>query len=174
MSMKSILWARKPVAKKSFALFTLFFCLSILGKAYSSNAVIEVENRIAPGQKYYSEKGYTIKPSGHGRCMYGVYSRASCSVTYGNGSCKLGIHYSSSTKGSCSVKESWQDFEVINNDTGHAVGKFRWRKRIWNDPDLKLTENPGAFMADRTDDNEVSGVLNFWTWLSRSDRTDTF
>lgn len=163
MSMKSILWARKPVAKKSFALFTLFFCLSILGKAYSSNAALKVEDQIAPGHRYFSKKGYTVKASGHGHCMYGVYSRDSCTVLYGKNSCKLGIHYASARKG-CIVSESWQDFEVINNDTGHIVGKLRWIKKPWNDPYLKLTENPGEFMADRTDDIAVSGVLNLWTW----------
>ncbi|WP_330927042.1 hypothetical protein [Candidatus Sororendozoicomonas aggregata] len=165
MSMKSILLARKSMAKKSFVLFTLFFCLSILGKAYSLNAVIEVKNRIAPGQTYYSKKGYTVKASGHGRCMYGVYSHASCTVVYRKDSCILGIHYAASAEKGCVVKESWQDFEVINNDTGHVIGKLRWKKKPWNWPDLELTENPGAFMVDITNGHVKSGVLNFWTWL---------
>ncbi|WP_330926995.1 hypothetical protein [Candidatus Sororendozoicomonas aggregata] len=165
MSMTSILWARKSMAEKSLVLFTLLFCISIIGKAYSSDELLRVENKIAPGQKYYSKKGYTVKASGKGHCMYGVYSRATCTVLYNKGACELGIHYASMRKG-CEVKDSWQDFEVINNDTGHVAGKLRWRKRFWIDPILKLTENPGAFMADRTHDKAVSGALNLWTDLT--------
>ncbi|WP_330926994.1 hypothetical protein [Candidatus Sororendozoicomonas aggregata] len=165
MSMTSILWVGKSMAEKSFVLFILFFCLSIIGKAYSSDAYLKVENKIAPGQKYYSKKGYTVKASGKGRCMYGVYSRATCTVLYNKGACKVGIHYAS-VKNGCAVKDSWQDFEVINNDTGHVVGKLRWVKEMWSGPYLKLTDNPGAFMTYRTFFTAVSGVLNLWTGLS--------
>ncbi|WP_330926993.1 hypothetical protein [Candidatus Sororendozoicomonas aggregata] len=165
MNMKCILWARKSMAEKSFVLFTLLFCLSIIGNAYSSDEILKVENRIAPGKKYYSEKGYTVKASGKGHCMYGVYSRAICTVLYNKGECKIGIHYASIEHG-CAVKDSWQDFEVINNDTGHVAGKLRWVKEVWSSPTLKLTENPGTFMADRTNFSAVSGVLNLWTDFS--------
>ncbi|WP_330926991.1 hypothetical protein [Candidatus Sororendozoicomonas aggregata] len=162
MNMKCILWARKSMAEKSFVLFTLLFCLSIVGKVYSSNGYIRIENKIPPGQTYYSKKGYTVKASGEGHCMYGVYSHDTCTVLYDKGDCKVGIHYAS-VKHGCEVKDSWQDFEVINNDTGHVVGKLRWRKSFWVSSTLKLTENPGTFMADRTNNEAMDGVLNLWT-----------
>ena len=164
MNMKGILWAGKSMVEKSLVLFTLLFCLSIIGRAYSSNSTLGIENDIPSDSAYYSEKGYTVKASGKGHCMYGVYSRDRCTVvSYGSRRCcSIGIHYAS-VGIHCVAEESWQDFEIINNDTGHIVGRLRWKKSVFKSPNLEFLENPDSFMSDRTGLIIEGDKLNVWT-----------
>ncbi|WP_330924372.1 hypothetical protein [Candidatus Sororendozoicomonas aggregata] len=146
MRAEHILRARKSIVKKTFALLALLLSLSMTSSAYSTNMSLKVRNRIPPSMPYYSKKGYTVKPSGHGKCMYGVYNPASCTADYHHhkGRCRIGLHYAS-VRG-CSFRYSAQRFDVVNNDTGKVVGKFTWRKPPWDFPDIKMIKNPGSFM----------------------------
>ncbi len=131
-----------------------------MGNAYGSNSFISIRNTIPPGDRYYSKKGYKIEPVGHGSCMYGVYDSASWTATY-NGRCgHIGIHYASAGKGGCAFKSSSQDFNVINEDTGHVVGRFRWKKPLLDAPHIDMLTNPDYFMLDVSEEDYQSDVLN--------------
>ncbi|WP_330927090.1 hypothetical protein [Candidatus Sororendozoicomonas aggregata] len=159
MCMRSTLNAIKGGTKKSFVFFTLVLNLSIMGNAYSKDSYIYVENKIPPGDIFYSKKGYTVEAAGKGPCMYGVYSPALHTATYEEGAYgRVGIHYSS--KGGCAVRDSTQNFKVINNDTGKVAGMFTWEKLAGNTPFIKMINNPTGFMMDVTLDEDEPNVLN--------------
>lgn len=163
MGMKSILRAGNSMvkmAKKSFVFFTLALSLSIMDKAYSTYTCLHIYNDIAPNQVFYSKKGYKFEPIGKGACMYNV-TPSSYIATYTH-YVHLSIHYKSS--GICALKDSTQNFNVINNDTGKVVGKFTWIKpmgRMFHSY-LEITNNPG-FMEDRAEYDYIKfNSLNLW------------
>ncbi len=140
MSIKSVLRARKFMAAKPVVFITGFLALSIMANAYSLNASLYIDDVIPLGKPHYSKNGYTLKPSGHGYCMYGVYNPASCASAYETESCYVRIHYASSRWHWCVFKHSSQDFNIINNDTGKIVATFQWYI-FGGDPHIKRLKN---------------------------------
>ncbi|WP_330923967.1 hypothetical protein [Candidatus Sororendozoicomonas aggregata] len=126
MGIKSFFLARKFIAIKPVVFITGFLTLFIMANAYSLDKNLYIDNLIPSGNPHYSKSGYTLKPSGHGHCMYGVYNPASCASAYDTKPCYVVVHYASSLDNWCSFKPSYQDFNIINNDTGKIVASFQW------------------------------------------------
>ncbi|WP_330925332.1 hypothetical protein [Candidatus Sororendozoicomonas aggregata] len=166
MSMKSLLQVRKFIAKKSVVFFTGVLSLCALDNAYSKDAFLLMKDAIPQGQPHYSKKGFTLKASGHGSCMLGVYGPHKCTVTNSDGFCYVGIHYKCS--GGCAFNASSQNFIVINNDTGKVVGTFEWKKKEdrlappgkKNKPYIIFQANPDSFMVDITGHSSEPNALN--------------
>ncbi len=159
MNMKSLLRVKKIMAKKSF-FFTGVLSLCVLGNAYGRNTEISIKNLISPHHPHYSKHGFRIVPDGISQCMIGIYSPYSHTAIYGEGYGTIGIHFKSS--GWCQVWDSFQDFKVIDRDSGHVVGTFTWYKNTGADPRIDMIDNPGNFMVDVTHHkNDSSNKLNF-------------
>ncbi|WP_330926069.1 hypothetical protein [Candidatus Sororendozoicomonas aggregata] len=165
MSMMSILRAGKSMANKSF-FFTLVLSLSTLGNAYGKiKTFIEVRNLIPKGYQHFSKKGYTVKASGKGVCMYRV-TPSSYVAIFGD-LISLRLYYKSSWN--CAFRDSTQKFEVINNDSGSVVGTFKWHKPLGLEPRLIITKNPGSIMADITGEYvDKRGILNLRSHITPS------
>ncbi|WP_330924611.1 hypothetical protein [Candidatus Sororendozoicomonas aggregata] len=135
-----------------------------MNNAYSKDTSIEITNSVpVTGYKYSSIKGYKIEPSGKGPCMLGVYNPSSAIAryfSYYKGQGRIAIHYSSS--GGCMVRDSVQDFNVINLDTGKIVGQFAWKKPAGKTSRIVMIHNPDNFMSDRTGHTEKELALNIW------------
>ncbi|WP_330925161.1 hypothetical protein [Candidatus Sororendozoicomonas aggregata] len=125
MGIKSILRAVKFMATKPVVFITGILTLFIMANAYSSDDRLHIYNLIPTGNPHYSKNGYTLKPSGHGDCMYGVYNPASCTTKYETEVKYVTVHYASSIKHGCAFRHSSQDFNIINNDTGKIVASFQ-------------------------------------------------
>ncbi|WP_330925331.1 hypothetical protein [Candidatus Sororendozoicomonas aggregata] len=161
MSVKSLLRVRKSMASKSFVFFTGVLSLIIMGNAYCNNARIYMKDTIPQIQPHYSKKGYTLKASGHGTCMLGVYGPPKCTSRNGDDFCHVGVHYASALH--CGFARSTQNFIVINNDTGKVVGTLKWIKRAGHNPTINIKENPDDFMVDVTGFSSEPNALNFMT-----------
>ncbi|WP_330925334.1 hypothetical protein [Candidatus Sororendozoicomonas aggregata] len=166
MRKKPLLQFRKCMANKSVVFFTGVLSLCALDNAYSKDAFLLMKDAIPQGQPYYSKKGFTLKASGHGSCMLGVYGPHKCTVANGDGFCFVGIHYKSSL--GCAFKDSSQNFIVINNDTGKVVGTLQWKKKAdrlpppakKKKPYIIFQENPDSFMVDITGLPSEPNALN--------------
>ncbi|WP_330923962.1 hypothetical protein [Candidatus Sororendozoicomonas aggregata] len=164
MGIKSVLLAGKFMAAKLVVFITGLLTLFIMGKAFGLDAVLEIRNVIPQGHPYYSKKGYTIAASGHGICMHGVYSPASCNVTYENGTQAIGLHYKAAW--GCAFEASAQNFKVINNDTGEIFAMFRWEEYAHN-CGIILVESPANFIVapedtDHFKDNRLNIVCDMF------------
>ncbi|WP_330924061.1 hypothetical protein [Candidatus Sororendozoicomonas aggregata] len=154
MGIKSVLRAGGLMTIKPVVFITGLLTLFIMTNAYSLNKNLDIANLISPDNPHYSKSGYTLKASGHGYCMYGVYNPASCTVTYDLKHfkvCHVVIHYAASLKDWCAFKQSTQDFNLINNDTGKIVASFQWYKANGGSPLIKNVKNPENIMANITD-----------------------
>ncbi|WP_330925159.1 hypothetical protein [Candidatus Sororendozoicomonas aggregata] len=140
MGIKSILCAGKFMATKPVVFITGVLTLSIMTNAYSLDQNLYIEDLIPPGNPHYSKNGYTLKPSGHGDCMYGVYNPASCTASYETEAKYVTLHYASSIWHGCAFRHSSQDFNIINNDTGKIVATFQWYI-FGGDPHIKRLKN---------------------------------
>ncbi|WP_330923981.1 hypothetical protein [Candidatus Sororendozoicomonas aggregata] len=156
--MNYILRVRKSMANKSFVFFTGILSLSIMGNAYSRNTTLSIRNIISPIDMSYSAKGYTISPGKKGKCMLGVYNPREHTALYGKRYGHIRIHYNSA--GECAFRDSYQKFNVINNDTGKVVGKFAWEKRTGDKAFIDMLVNPYNFMVDVTDEMNKPDKLN--------------
>ncbi|WP_330925587.1 hypothetical protein [Candidatus Sororendozoicomonas aggregata] len=157
MGIKSVLRARKFMATKPVGFITGVLTLFIMANAYSLDSALHFNNLIPPGNPHYSKKGYTLKPSGHGACMYGVYNPASCLDLYKADFCYVVIHYASSPKHWCSFKASTQDFNIINNDTGKIVASFQWYIN-GGTPFVRNIKDSENIITDVTDER-------IWYWV---------
>ncbi|WP_330923973.1 hypothetical protein [Candidatus Sororendozoicomonas aggregata] len=156
MGIKSILRAGKFMATKPVVFITGCLSLFIIANAYSLNQDLHINNLIPQGKPHYSKSGYTLKPGGHGHCMYGVYNPASCSSAYETKSCYVVVHYASSISHGCAFKHSSQDFNIINNDTGKTVASFQWYIN-GGFPLIRQIKDPENITADVT-----GKYFNYW------------
>ncbi|WP_330923960.1 hypothetical protein [Candidatus Sororendozoicomonas aggregata] len=167
MSIKSVLRARKFMAAKPVVFITGILTLSIMANAYSLNDSLYIDDVIPLGKPHYSKNGYTLKPSGRGDCMYGVYNPASCASAYETESCYVRIHYASSRWHWCVFKHSSQDFNIINNDTGKIVASFQWFLNGWKNPVIRRVKDPEHITTDVTNKPlwyHVKNKLNIYTY----------
>ncbi|WP_330924063.1 hypothetical protein [Candidatus Sororendozoicomonas aggregata] len=153
MGIKSVLRAGGLMTIKPVVFITGLLTLFIMTNAYSLDENLDIANLIPPSNPHYSKSGYTLKPSGHGYCMYGVYNPDSCTVTHDFKHfrvCHVVIHYAASLKNLCAFKHSSQDFNLINNDTGKIVASFQWYIR-GGAPYIRNIKNSENIMANITD-----------------------
>ncbi|WP_330925586.1 hypothetical protein [Candidatus Sororendozoicomonas aggregata] len=159
MGIKSVLRARKFMATKPVGFITGVLTLFIMANAYSLDQRLNMNDRIPPGNPHYSEKGFTLKPSDHGYCMYGVYNPASCTSGYRTKSCYVMLHYAASFSHSCLFKLSIQDFNIINNDTGKVVATFQWYMKS-GEPSIRNIRDSEKIMANATGYKSLDWVKN--------------
>lgn len=160
MNMNAIFRPSKFIGKKALVFFAAVLNASIMDKAYSLDVFLEVTNKIPPGHRYYSKKGYTVKANGRGACMYGVYGLSSSIATYDGQTGSIGIHYASA--GLCAFKKSTQKFKVINNDTGDTIGTFTWKKPAGGIYHVIMKDKPRYFKFVKTYHDAKPDALNFW------------
>ncbi|WP_330926097.1 hypothetical protein [Candidatus Sororendozoicomonas aggregata] len=147
MGIKSMSRARKFIATRPVVFITGVLTLFIMANAYSEDSKLYMNDLIPPGSPHYSEKGYSVRASGDGYCMYGVYNPASCTNTYSQAeSCYVAIHYAASRKHWCVFHHSSQDFNIINNDTGEVVVRVQWYK-VGFIPFIAKAWDPGGITA---------------------------
>ena len=103
---------------------------------------------IPSSQPHYSKKGYTIEPVGKGTCMFGV-SPTSYTAIYGAPYGKIGV-YPIHGLPHCLGLGSYQNFKVINNDTGKIVGRFKWHDSKEKIGYLQISTNPDNFIVNAT------------------------
>ncbi|WP_330927037.1 hypothetical protein [Candidatus Sororendozoicomonas aggregata] len=147
MSITSVLRAGKLMATKPVVFITGLLALSIMANAYSLDEKLGIYDGIPPGNPHYSKNGFTLKPSGHGYCMYGVYNPASCTSAYETKYCQVRIHFAASFEHGCILRHKSQDFNIINNDTGKIVASFQWYKSDVY-PKIKKLKDPEHIVAD--------------------------
>ncbi len=163
------------MANKSFVFITGVLTLSIMGNAYGLDCCLEIKNTANSSRIHYAKKGYTIKPSGHGRCMHGVYNPYSYTALPYGPIGTIGIHYDAS--GWCAFQASTQSFEVVNNDTGNVVATFIWSIRA-SISHIKLKKDPENLMFVQDPHDPWPNRLNVETavnwfvchpWMSHSE-----
>ncbi|WP_330924978.1 hypothetical protein [Candidatus Sororendozoicomonas aggregata] len=167
MSIKSVLGAGKFMVTKPVVFITGVLTLFIMANAYSLDENLYIDNLIpSSGNPHYSKSGYTLKPSGHGYCMYGVYNPGSCIILSGPKECHVAIHYASSLKHGCVFKPSYQDFNIINNDTGKIVASLQWYIYGWK-PYIRRLKDSENIIADVTGKSlwySVKNKLNIYCY----------
>ncbi|WP_330923969.1 hypothetical protein [Candidatus Sororendozoicomonas aggregata] len=150
MGINSVLWARKFMTTKPVVFITGFLTLFIMANAYSLDEDLYINNMIPSSNPHYSKSGYTLKPSGHGHCMYGVYNPASCTSKYNTKPCNVVVHYAASFHHWCVFRHSTQDFNIINNDTGKIVASFQWYISHWKYAAIRSIKDSENITADVT------------------------
>ncbi|WP_330923966.1 hypothetical protein [Candidatus Sororendozoicomonas aggregata] len=150
MSIKSVLRTKNLMTIKPVVFITGILALFIMANAYSLDDRMNLDDLIPPGNPHYSKKGFTLKPSGHGYCMYGVSNPTSCTARYKNKPCHVCIHYAASRKHWCVFKHSSQNFNIINNDTGKIIASFQWYSNHLKKPVIKKIKDPENITTDVT------------------------